>query len=127
MEDTEKTLPENSNAIASLGPVSRKPRRLFGPEKPLVKLRPTHSVKLAFSYVVKGIKSTITAKFHASRRLRFENTNRNMSPEMRLKSFGTFEKRAPGFAGSTCKTEKTNLQKLQNKLYLLLINKSQFR
>ena len=30
------------------GPVSRKSRELFGPEKPFVKLRPAHSVKLVF-------------------------------------------------------------------------------
>ena len=35
------------------GPVSRKPRELFGPEKPFVKVRPAYSVKLIFSYVVK--------------------------------------------------------------------------
>ena len=57
------------------------------PEKPFVKLRPVCSVKLVFSYVVKGgIKIKITAKFRASRRLRFEDT----------RTFGTFEKRAPG-------------------------------
>ena len=38
----------------------------------------------------------ITAKFRASRRLRFEDTKRIMSPEIRPKSFGTFEKQAPG-------------------------------
>ena len=38
----------------------------------------------------------ITAKFRASRRLRFEDTKRIKSPEMRPKSFGTFEKQAPG-------------------------------
>ena len=32
--------------------------------------------------------------FRASRRLRFEDTKRIMSPEMRPKSFGTFEKRS---------------------------------
>ena len=53
------------------GPVSRESRKLFGPEKPFVKLRPAYSVKLVFSYVVKGIKTKITAKFRASRRLRF--------------------------------------------------------
>ena len=79
------------------GPVSRKSRELFGPEKPFVKLRPAYSVKLVFSYVVKGIKMKITAKFRASRRLRFEDTKRIMSPEIRPKSFGTFEKQAPGF------------------------------
>ena len=33
----------------------------------------------------------ITAKFCASRRLRFKDTKRIMSPEMRPESFGTFE------------------------------------
>ena len=76
------------------GPVSRKSRKVFGPEKPFVKLRPANSVKLVFSYVVKGIKIKITAKFRASRRLSFEDTKRIMSPEMRPKSLGTFEKQA---------------------------------
>ena len=76
-------------------PVSRKSRELFGPEKPFVKLRSAYSVKLVFSYVVKGIKIKITAEFRASSRLRFEDTKRIMSPEIRPKSFGTFEKQAP--------------------------------
>ena len=80
-----------------LGPVSRQSRELFRPEKPFVKLRPAYSVKLVFSYVVKGIKIKITAKFRASRRLRFEDTKKIMSPEIRPKRFGTFEKRAPVF------------------------------
>ena len=67
----------------------------FRPEKPFVKLRPAVSVKLVFSYVGKGIKIKITAKFRASIRLRFEDTKRIMSPEIRPKSFGTFEKQAP--------------------------------
>ena len=79
-----------------LGHVSRKSRELFGPEKPFVKVRPSYSVKLVFSFVVKGIKIKITAKFRASRRFRFEDTKRIMSPEIRPKSFGTFEKQAPG-------------------------------
>ena len=58
------------------GPVSRKSRGRFGPEKPFVKLRPAYSVKLVFSYVIKGIKVKVTAKFRASRRLRFEDTKR---------------------------------------------------
>ena len=60
------------------------------------KLWPAYSVKLVFSYVVRGIKVKITAKFRASRRLRFDDTKRIMSPEIRPKSFGTFEKQAPG-------------------------------
>ena len=38
----------------------------------------------------------MTAKFRALRRLHFEDTKKSMSPEMRPKSFGTFEKWAPG-------------------------------
>ena len=72
------------SAERDLGPVSRK------------SLRPAHSVKLVFSYVVKGIKIKITVKFRASRRLRFEDTKRIIWPETRPKSFGTFEKPAPG-------------------------------
>ena len=52
-------------------------------------------MKLVFSYVAKGIKIKITAKFRASRRLSFEDTKRIMSHEMSPKSFGTFEKQAP--------------------------------
>ena len=36
------------NKASALGPVSRKSRELFGPEKPFVKLRPAYSVKLVF-------------------------------------------------------------------------------
>ena len=79
----------------SQGQVSRKFRKLSGFEKPFVKLRLAYSVKLVFSYVVKRIKIQITSKFRASRRLCFKDTKRIMSPEMRPKSFGTFEKRAP--------------------------------
>ena len=82
--------------IRLLGLVSRKSRELFGPEKSFVKLRPAYSVKLVFLYVVKGIKIKITAKFRASRRLSFEDTKRIISPEIRPKSFGTFEKQATG-------------------------------
>ena len=87
---------ETARQFRDLGPVSRKSRKLFGSEKPFVKVRPAYSVKLVFLYVVKEIKTKITAKFRASGRLRFEDTKRIMSPEIRPKSFGTFEKQAPG-------------------------------
>ena len=49
--------------------------------------------KGGLSQVEKGIKIKITAKFRATRCLRFEDTKRIMSPELcRLKSFGTFKK-----------------------------------
>ena len=82
--------------VQQLGRVSRKCRRLFGPEKPFVKLRPAHSVNLVISYVVKGITIIIGVKFRFSRRLGFEDTKRTMLPEMRSKRLGTFERRAPG-------------------------------
>ena len=69
--------------LSLLRPVSRNSRKTFGPEKPLVELRPAYSVKLVFSYAVKGIKIKRTAKFRASKRLRFEDTNRIRRPEMR--------------------------------------------
>ena len=47
--------------------------KLFGPKKPFVKYQPTYSVKLVFSYVVKGIKIQLAAKFHVSRHLCFED------------------------------------------------------
>ena len=78
-----------------LGSVSRKSRTLFGAEKPFVKLRPACSVKLVFSYIVKGIKIKIPGKFRPSWRLRFEDAKKIISPEMGPKSFGTFEKRVP--------------------------------
>ena len=76
--------------------VSQKTRKLHEPEKSFVKLRPAYSVELVFSYVVKGIKIITTAKFRAPRRLRFQDTKRVMSLEMRTKISGTFEKQAPG-------------------------------
>jgi len=63
---------KNEEAVP-LGAVSRKP------EKPFVKLRPAYSVKLVYSNIVKGIKIKITAKFHASRRLRFEDTKKTVT------------------------------------------------
>ena len=65
------------------------PQKLLGSEKSFVKLRHAYSVKLVFSYEVKGIKIKITAKFRASRRLRFEDTKpeKELSPEILPKRF----------------------------------------
>ena len=68
---------------------------LMGPEKPYIKLQPAHSIKLVFSEVVKGIKIKITANFHASRLLSFEDTRNMFSPDMHPKSFGIFVKWVP--------------------------------
>ena len=74
-------LMQNCKYQRDQGPVSRKSRRLYGPEKPFVKLRPAHSAKLISSYVVKWINIKIIAKFHVTEHLRFEDTRRIMSPE----------------------------------------------
>ena len=70
--------------VMTQGPVSRKSRKLFGPEKSFVILQPAYSVKLVFSYVVKGVKIKITAKFRASRRLRFEDKKRYAPEKFRM-------------------------------------------
>ena len=72
--------------------VSRKSRRLFGPEKPVAKLRPAPYVKLIFSFVVKVIKIKITAKFHVTNTFVLKMQREFCHP----KRFGTFEKRALG-------------------------------
>ena len=51
--------------------VSKNTRKLYGSEKPFVKLRPPYSGKLVFSYVDKGIKMKITAKFRDTEQLSF--------------------------------------------------------
>ena len=95
--------PKSFGTFKKQGPVSRKSRKFFGPEKPFVKLRPAYSLKLVFLHIVKGMKIRITATYLNSRRLRFEDTKRIMSPEIRPKSLGTFEKRAPGpWRGAGC-------------------------
>ena len=66
--------PKSFGTFEKQRPVSRKSRKLFRPEKPFVELRPANSEKLVFSYDVKGIKIKLTAKFRASRHLRFEDT-----------------------------------------------------
>lgn len=63
------------------GPFLESPETFFGPEKPFLLLRISYSVKLISSYAVKGREIKITVKFRASRRFRFEDTKRNMSPE----------------------------------------------
>ena len=60
--------------------ISKDPKTLRA-RKAICKNRLAYSVKLVFSYVVKGIKNKITAKFSGTERLRFEDTKRIMSPQ----------------------------------------------
>lgn len=94
-----------------LGPLSRKSRKRFGSGKAFVNLRPEYSAcKAVFSYVIKTIKIEITAKFRASRPLRFEDTKRIRTPEMRPKSLGTLEKRTSGLKAVSCSQRQRSLQ-----------------
>ena len=70
--------------------------KTFHARKAISKPRSTYSVALALSYVVNEWKIKIIVKFCASRCYRFEDTKGIMSPEIRPKRFGTFEKQSPG-------------------------------
>ena len=62
----------------------------------------------------------ITAKFRASRRLRYEVTKRIMSPEMSPKSFGTFEKQEKLTRKGFLAVDKPKMfDHITTKLYLL--------
>ena len=76
-----RLLRTTGNASVMQGPFLKNPKnKTFGPEKPFIKLRPAYSGKLVVSYVVKGTKSKITARFCGSRHLRFEDTKSLVSP-----------------------------------------------
>ena len=60
------------------------------------------------------------AKFCGSRRLRFEDTKRIMSPEIRPKSFGTFEKQAPVPSNETDEMKNKMLYKRHSFINLCL-------
>ena len=98
-----------TKAVIGAGGVSRECRKLFGSEKPFAKLQSTYSVKLDFSYVVNGIKVKITAKFRASRRLRFADTKRVISSKMCPESSGTFEKRASALSSICARVDLAGL------------------
>ena len=69
--------------------------KTFRARKAICKTPTRFFCKAGLFSVVKRTKLKINAKFCASRRLRYEDTKRIMSPETRPRSFGTFEKRAP--------------------------------
>ena len=56
-----------------LGPVSRKSRKLFGPEKPFQKLRSAYSKRLVFYYDFKIREGKFIAKFHVWKRLDYRS------------------------------------------------------
>ena len=83
------------------GPVSRKSRELFGSEKLVVKLQSACFEKMIFSHVFNIRKIKRIAKFEGLEPRRCEDIKGIVSPERDSKSFGTFEKQAPGFDSRT--------------------------
>ena len=92
------TVSKNPNGfeIGDLGPVSRKSRGLFGPEKLVVKLQSAYFEKLIFLHVFNIRKIKRIAKFEGLEPRRCEDIKGIVAPERDPKSFGTFEKKAPG-------------------------------
>ena len=78
------------------GPVSRKSREIFGPKKVVAKLQSACFEKLTFLHVFNIRKSKRIAKFDGLEPRRYEDIKGIVTPEIDPKSFGTFEKRAPG-------------------------------
>ena len=85
--------------IAHLGPVSRTSRELFGPEKLVVKLQSARFEKLIFLQAFNIRKIKRIAKFEGLEPRRCEDIKGIVVPDIGPKSFGTFEKQAPGHHG----------------------------
>ena len=84
-----------------LCPVSRKSRKLFGSENPFVKLRPPNSVKLVFSYLVKGLKIETNNKVSCLENPSFWRYKENYrSAEKHLKTLNS------GLSRNTCQILK---------------------
>ena len=83
------------------GPVSRKSRELFGPEKLVVKLQSACFEKLIFLHVFKIRKTKRIEKFDDLESRRCEDIKAIVAPEIGLKSFGTFEKQGPALLRSS--------------------------
>ena len=79
-----------------LGPVSRTSRELFGPEKLVVKLQSARFEKLIFLHAFNMRKIKRIAKFEGLEPRRCEGIKGIVVPDIGPKSFGTFEKQAPG-------------------------------
>ena len=85
----------NQLTIYIPGPVSRKSRELFWPEKQVVKLKSTYCQKLIFWHVYNVRKSKRVAKLDGFEPRRCEDIlYRNCGTRNRPENFGTFEKQA---------------------------------
>ena len=78
------------------GPVSRKTRELFGPEKLVFKPETAWLEKLIFQDDFNVRKTKRIVKFGGLEPRCYEDVKEIVAPEIDPKSFGTFEKQAPG-------------------------------
>ena len=78
------------------GPVSRTSGELFGPEKLVVKMQSARFEKLIFLHAFNMRKIKRIAKFEGLEPRRCEDIKGIMVPDIGPRSFGTFEKQAPG-------------------------------
>ena len=78
------------------GPVSRTSRGLFGPEKLVVKQHSARFQKLIFLHAFNMRKIKRIAKFEGIEPRRCEDIKGIVVRDIGPKSFGTFEKQAPG-------------------------------
>ena len=90
---------------ADQGPVSRTSRELFGPEKLVVKLQSARFEKLNFLHAFNMRKIKRIAKFEGLESRRCEDIKGIVIPDIGPKSFGTFEKQAPGLNSVTGSTQ----------------------
>ena len=83
-------------AFVGLGSVSRKSRELFGSGKPVVKMPSACLEKLIFEHIFNVRKTKRIATVHGFDPRRCEDIKGFVASEIGPKSFGTFEKQAPG-------------------------------
>ena len=101
-------VPEKAVSFISWGLSLESSENFFGPERPVVKLQSAFFEKLIFLVVFNVRKTKRIAKFDGLEPRRREDIKGIVSPAIGRKTFGTFEKQAPG--PDICiswKTEKT--------------------
>ena len=96
LNQTYETTQTHKLYVHNQGPVSRKSRELFGPEKLVIKLQSARFEKLIRLHVFNIRKTKWIAKFEGLEPWRCEDIKGVVAPEIGPKSFGTFEKQAPG-------------------------------
>ena len=99
------------------GPFHKSPKTYSGPGSKFSNCDPLIMESRSFNIFSRPEETKDFANFHVfSKTFPFEDTEGLMSPEIRLKSFGTFEKRAPGHTGPFCNGPVQD-RKVQSQLF----------